>query len=378
MKIKKIGIIAFPLDDLKTGIGRYIYRFLKGLKEYKSDLDITVYIMKSDRKYLNFLPKGWKIEEVKDFYKKNVLNHLWHFLASFRKLKKHDIIYFPAANRRMPLFYYKGYVGLIHDLGEYHFKEKYSILRNILVKNIFKWLSKNFEIIFTVSKSTKSDVEKFYNVDKIFVNYNGIEKNRFYPISYDKAFREISLRYNIKTPFILYVSRLEYPAKNHNFLIKVFEKLKNTLPDLSLIFIGSKWNGWEKIYKRMDKSPYKKDIYHFENIENDKLVYFYNAAKVYIHPSLWEGFGYPVVEAGFCKKCSLVYKISSLTEVVKNEKFTFRNEEECYKKTLELLVNKELNLKMAEEHYQYVQKFTLENHIRRFVESVENYYDKKA
>jgi glycosyltransferase involved in cell wall biosynthesis len=112
------------------------------------------------------------------------------------------------------------------------------------------------------------------------------------------------------------VSRIEHPGKNHARLIEAFNRLKaRTGTPHQLLLIGSPWSRAEEVYEVAAKSPYAKDINFVGFAEGADLPAFYSAADVFVFPSLFEGFGMPILEAmasGTPVTCS---NLSSMPEV---------------------------------------------------------------
>jgi glycosyltransferase involved in cell wall biosynthesis len=108
-------------------------------------------------------------------------------------------------------------------------------------------------------------------------------------------------RYKIDQPFFLYVARLEHPGKNHVSLIEAFNQFKAaTGSDWKLLLAGSDWHGADVIHAMVRQSPWARDISCLGFVPDQELPSFYRAAEALIFPSLFEGFGMPVIEAMAC------------------------------------------------------------------------------
>ena len=120
----------------------------------------------------------------------------------------------------------------------------------------------------------------------------------------------------ISSPFIAYAARIEHPAKNHMDLVRAFEILKreHDVPH-ALLCPGKRWPGSEPLFELIDKSPYK-DAMHFPGLVSpDYIAAMFQAADVAVSPSLYEGFGLPVVEAMACGAPIVVSDIKIFAEV---------------------------------------------------------------
>jgi len=168
--------------------------------------------------------------------------------------------------------------------------------------------------IIAISKSTKNDIVNFFGIPpgKISV---------IYPAA-DKVFKKLKNpdtsvlnRYNTGGEYILSVGTIE-PRKNYPLLINAFGKIKPRYPRLKLVIVGR--TGWksEASYKAREDSPYKQDILFLGRVEDSDLVHIYNQALAFVYPSLFEGFGLPVLEAMSCGLAVIASNTSSLPEVV--------------------------------------------------------------
>jgi glycosyltransferase involved in cell wall biosynthesis len=150
---------------------------------------------------------------------------------------------------------------------------------------------------------------------KITVVHNGLDHERYRPLPEADlaAFRE---RVGARKPYLLYISRLEHPGKNHVRLIEAYERARaaGTL-DAPLLLGGAPWHGAEVIRARVEKSPYAADIHLPGFIDEADLPLWYGAARALVFPSLMEGFGLPVAEALACGTPVLSSDRGSLPEV---------------------------------------------------------------
>ena len=167
------------------------------------------------------------------------------------------------------------------------------------------------------SKNTRDDLVKHCGIpsDRIQVVYNGCNHAQYRVLPTDRVAR-ILQRYHLKPGYILHVGTLE-PRKNIERLIGAFEILVQKMgrSKEQLVLVGSK--GWlcEKIYRRLENSPRKGQIVWCGYVPEEDLPYLYNGAAFLVYPSLYEGFGLPVIEAMACGVPVITSGVSSLPEV---------------------------------------------------------------
>ena len=124
-------------------------------------------------------------------------------------------------------------------------------------------------------------------------------------------------RYNIDSQFILYVGNVE-SRKNVSLLIKSIYKLKKQGIKHKLVIIGARGFGFKQINELVIELKLSDEVIFTGYIPDEDLVKFYNAADLFVFPSLYEGFGLPPLEAMACGCPVIVSNTSSLPEVVGN------------------------------------------------------------
>lgn len=272
------------------------------------------------------LPKeraGWryKILKPKRFWTRITLP-----LALYLAKQKPDLIFSPT--HYIPRFSPKEVkkVVTIFDLSFLHFPE--SFLKKDLwqLKNWTKFSAENADHIITISKFSKQDIIFQYGIDKnkITVAYPGYDENTFHPIEDKARVNKILKKYVIDNNYIIYIGTIQ-PRKNLIRLMEAFAKVvesEHLRGGLNLVIVGKTKGegrqGW--MYEDILQTPQKLGI---ENkvkllgfVPTEDLSYLLSGALAFIQPSLWEGFGIPVVEAMAVGTPVIVSNVSSLPEVV--------------------------------------------------------------
>jgi len=243
----------------------------------------------------------------------------------------------------------KNIILTIHDLAFMRFPQ---FNFDWFVKKYASEVRRNAERakkIIAVSNSTKNDIVEFFKTDpsKIDVIYEAAEEN-FKKLNENKIDRTILKKYRIIKKFILSVGTIE-PRKNYVTLIRAFNLLKNSSSGFNyqLVIIGR--TGWmsEAAYAEYENSPYKKDIIFTGRIPDDELVHIYNMAEVFIYPSIFEGFGLPVIEALQCGLPVTASRTSSIPEIIEAKEFLFNpaDQEDMAKKIKQILTASEVQKK---------------------------------
>jgi glycosyltransferase involved in cell wall biosynthesis len=171
--------------------------------------------------------------------------------------------------------------------------------------------------IIAVSEATKQDSIKMLGVPEKKISVIHEAANPIYrQVPKDEARKVAKEKYKLDKNFILFVSTIE-PRKNLPGLLQAYRRLRDEYKrDEILVLAGSKGWLWEEVYETVDKLNLNKSVAFLGRVPSEDLVYLYNAANLFVHPSFYEGFGLPPLEAMTCGTPVIVSNTSSLPEVV--------------------------------------------------------------
>ncbi|MCA9371371.1 glycosyltransferase family 4 protein [Candidatus Woesebacteria bacterium] len=218
-----------------------------------------------------------------------------------------DIFFAPA--HYSPLYCPIPLVVTIHDLSFFPFPDEF--LKKDLYK-LKKWTEisvRKAQKIITVSKATKKDVMRYYEVEnsKIEVVYNGFQQKKA-----EKSKNDVLKEYRLKkNNYIFYLGTVQ-PRKNILTLIRAIDELRKTHPEMKLVVAGKKGWKYDEIYAEMDKRDYVVAT-GYETWE--AICSLYQSAFCFVLPSLYEGFGIPILEAMSCGAPVIASQTSSLPEI---------------------------------------------------------------
>jgi len=270
------------------------------------------------------------------------------------------------------------YVMTVHDMLEHMSRDRQ--------QNGF-WRSCHFQMtkrvlagaarIFAVSNFTRNEIEKLFEIpsDRVEVVYNAIDE-RFLHGHASAADRDlIARRYQVTYPFLLYAGRIS-AHKNVVRMIEAFSALKTELerdqayPDLKLIIIGDDLSGNPDLRRTVVRSGVQHDVRFLGFVPIEVLRIFYDEAKIFVFPSLYEGFGLPPLEAMVHGTPVVTSNVSSLPEVVGNAAVLVNPENvfEIMRALRRVLMDQALRDRMKERGYQQAAKFSWETSVRRILE----------
>lgn len=297
----KIGINVQLSIGEKTGIGNYIYYLTKALENVDP---INQYCYFTYQKYLS--QGSW-------------LRILWEQFILPRDIKNEgaDVIHLPDYALPIMDWSSRPYIITVHDLAFILYPETFSKGKLLTKLLLIKPSLAKARMIIAVSENTKKDLIDVYKVpaEKIRVVYNGVDVEQFKPLEKSGVNRRLK-ELNLTPGYILYVGTLE-PRKNVPALIKAYKLLKEKYNIKERLVIGG-GKGWlyDDIFKLVSELELIDDIVFTGYVKAQDLPYLYNGAKVFVYPSLYEGFGLPPIEAMACGVPVVTGNVSSLPEVV--------------------------------------------------------------
>jgi len=229
-------------------------------------------------------------------------------------------------------------------------------LRTLLPKSI-----KNADMIIAVSENTKKDIINCFNIssDKIQVVYEGVDD--FFKIINDKGrLEQVRKKYNISKDFILNVSMIT-PRKNLITLIKAFKLLRDSKNiKCQLVIAGGKGWWYEDVFKTVSALRLEDEVIFTGYVPDEDLLYLYNAATLFAYPSLYEGFGLPILEAMSCGCPVVASNVSSIPEVCEDAALMInpKDVEELSQAMYKLIIEGSLRQMLIKKGLERVKQFS--------------------
>jgi glycosyltransferase involved in cell wall biosynthesis len=324
----KIGISAFAGDSGKSGISQYMINILGRLPDLSDEDEYVLFMSESDLEFFDTKHSRVRIVTQPDWVGHPLVNILWHLLILPVLLHRHgcDCVYMPAGNRRLSFWYGCPSVGTVHDLSQLHVAGKYDPLRMLYIRKVLPRLMRRLTHVISVSQATRKDLMSHVRLEpgRIDVVYNGADLTRFQAMDKSRARAHVREKYAVDGPYILYTSRLEHPGKNHVRLLEAFASLKRDrgLPH-RLVCAGSAWYGAETIYSTARELGIEQDVFFPGFVPNSDLPALYAGADLFVFPSLFEGFGIPLLEAMASGTPVCASNVASIPEVVRDAGLMF-------------------------------------------------------
>ncbi len=304
----------------KVGIGEYAYELLRQFERFKTqDLRFRIYLKSKPRPEMPKAREGWEYRIIGP-------KKMWtQFALPFSLLldkKRPDVFFSPS--HYAPRFSPVPTAISIMDLSYIHFPELFTKHDLYQLVNWTKYSAKNARKIFTISNFSRDDIIKIYKKlpSDVVTTYLGIretENLKHKTVSMD----ELNKKFGITKPYILFVGTIQ-PRKNIAKLIEAFSILINANKysestriekDLDLVVVGKKGWLWEEILAAPEKFKIADRVKFLDFVGNEDLPVLYKNALCFTLPSLYEGFGLPVLEAMKFGCPTVISNVSSLPEV---------------------------------------------------------------
>ena len=323
----RIGVSTFVMQGGKSGVASYIRALAKYLQLEDQTNEYELLIARDEEHFIPLSNERFSKQLFASWIKHPVANIAWHnsvFPLSSRA-SSYDVLHIPSY-RRIPVVKRSKIVATVHDLATFAIDTKYDSARMFFNRKIVPTMIRSADHIIAVSQYTKEDIVRIvgYPEERISVIYSGIDRGTFKPVAKAEAQAKLAEEHDLQQPFFTYVSRLEHPAKNHVRLIEAFEAFKDNCDSPhQLVFSGADWNGADDIRARAKASKVADDIIFLGFAPLSSLPLLYSGCDLMIYPSIFEGFGFPIIEALACGAPVICSNTSSMKEIAGDLVATF-------------------------------------------------------
>lgn len=316
----RILVSFFGCDGGKSGVGQYAIQLMRELPHAAPDMEFVAVTSPGEEPLFAGETKSVRTMAVESSDRKSMKNLVWQQWAMPRLAAKSgsDLLFIPAGNRRMPYWTPCPRVGTFHDFAILHMSGKYDRLHTLYNRRVLPALVRRLNMVISISEFTKRDLVEHIGMpeERIVVIPHAADASCYYPRDKEESGWRVAERYGIQPPYLVYISRIEHPAKNHVRLIRAFTRLKEKehVPH-QLVLAGADWHGAEAVKQAADASSASKDIVFTGFAPQATIPDLYCGADALVFPSLFEGFGMPVLEAMACGIPVVCSDAASIPEV---------------------------------------------------------------
>jgi glycosyltransferase involved in cell wall biosynthesis len=344
-----------------TGLGNHARILLNALMRDYPENEYLLFAPKAKDEFFHQLNGDFKLLFPETKFQ-NAFHPLWRSLGLTKTVLRERCDIFHGISNELPFNIHRAGIKTIvtiHDLIFLKHTEQYPWFDRQVYTLKTKYAAKHADKIIAVSNETKRDLVEIYGVqpERITVIYPSIDERFYHPQAADKA-ASVTKRYNLPPKYILNVGSF-YTRKNQIQLIEAFDRIKNDIGE-NLVLAGGGGNILPAVKKLIADKNLEGRVQIISNISNDDLPAVYQSATIFVFPSLFEGFGAPVLEALFSKVPVIATKSGAIKEAAGSASLFInpRSAEDIADKILLVLKDNALRNKMIESGYTHAQTMT--------------------
>ena len=308
----KIAINALGPSKVKAGIGNYLANLISELSIIDKENRYIIFASSNNILFYRNENKNFKIVDIGFWANNKLLRILWEQLILPLHVVdyKADILFSPGFV--CPLVKTSKNVTVIHDMTFFSHPYVHTFFKRIYFPFMIKQAVKKSEKIIAVSNNTRKEIIKYTHIAEEKIAVTLLAANKFPVAEIADEKKLLKEKYGIDSDYLLFVGMIE-PRKNIRLIIDSFNKIEDD--NLKLVIVGQK--GWmtEELFERIGADNLEKRVIFTGFVPDEELSVFYKNARTFLYPSLYEGFGIPVLEA-MSEGCPVITSnISSLPEV---------------------------------------------------------------
>lgn len=356
----RIGLgLIFLVPDKLGGIETYCRGLISGLAEIDQSNEYILFANRENFHTWKTLPSNFKVYECPVYGGQKVSRTLFELFKFNSLLDTLGIeVYHSLASTIPPKTSKRKVLVTIHDIIFKKFPQEFGLIQRLVASTMFYYSATHADRIIVDSNFTKNDIIEEYKIssEKITVSYLDSAK---LDAGLDNS-KDVLTKYKIDSPYLLSVSST-YHHKNFVGLLKAFSILKSKykIPH-KLVCTGLKMAGHEEFMDNLELNEYKDDIIYAGYVNRTELFHLYSQADVFVFPSLYEGFGIPVLEAmkiGTPVACS---NLTSIPEVAGDAAALFDpyNVESMVESIHQILINQNYKLELIQKGKQRASTFS--------------------
>ena len=352
-----IGFEAKRVFHNKTGLGNYSRDLVRVLATYFPEHHYFLYNPKKYKKTL-FVSNNTNVFEKNPVSKFNQkFKNIWRQKTVVKDLVKDKVTIFHGLSGELPSgLEKKGIksVVTIHDLIFVRYPNLYSFFDRKIHFYKFKKAAERADLVIAISEQTKKDIISYLHIDanKIRVVYQGCQ-DVFKKKYSDSEKKQVTEKFNLPETFVLNVGTIE-ERKNALTIVKAIKNL-----EVHLVLIGKQTDYTQKIHQYISENKLENRVHFLKGLSSEELAITYQLASVFVYPSIFEGFGIPIIEALYSKTPVITNKTGVFSEAAGPNSLYIEpfDVEDLSKKISKVLNDSSLSTKMKEEGLKFAQQF---------------------
>jgi len=308
----KVGIDIHSIGSHKGGNETYYRELIKELADVGSDHDFLLYYTHAETAQQVPAHHRFTLKRL------SPANPLLRIPVGIPQRASADRLDLYHAQFIVPPFLRCKTVTSIFDIAYERVPDLFHPAQRAWLKVLIPWSARRADHILTLSEHSKKDIVEAYGIaeDKITVTHLAAS-DAFVPYNKEKSRERLAQRYGIEGEFILYLGRLQ-ARKNLARLVEAYALVRKAGFAQTLVIAGKRDFLFEPVQARIKELTLEEHVLLPGYVHAEDVPIFYSAAEVFVYPSLYEGFGLPVIEAMSCGVPVITSRGSSLEEVAGN------------------------------------------------------------
>jgi glycosyltransferase involved in cell wall biosynthesis len=368
-------LMSFGASYRNAGMSRFAYKLLDGLSRVESDVDFTAFINGAERKDAasSDVGRAGRIQLIAAGADTSgpVRRIAWEQFTLPGQLRRLRADVFHGPTNVLPRTVPRASVVTIHDIAFIRHPEFYRPTRRYYQRFLTRRSARAATLVVTVSEHTKRDLVEFFRINpgKIQVIHPSIAPD------FQPAAPEVIARFRAKKGlperFLLYLGTLE-PRKNLATLVTAYARLRSHMgaDTPPLVLAGAKGWYYESLFQRVRELGLERDVTFVGFVSSEEQPLWYASAALFVYPSLYEGFGAPIVEALGCGTPTITSTTSSMPEAAGSLARLVEpdNAEELATAMYDTLYDDALRARTQVEGPQWARQFSLERMARQYID----------
>lgn len=312
----RVGLDGFPLASSRTGVGHYTFELAHALALLAPDDSFELISpLPFDQAILAQLAHDCPAN-LATVNPRATMSRRWWAMGLPLYLRRTSLDLFHGTNYDVPLWNRRRSVATIHDLSILLYPQNHEEHLVRRARRRLPLMARAATMVITPSESVKREVCDYLHTkpDKVAVTPEA-PRRTFRPLPYYETL-EIRKRLGVEEEFILFVGTIE-PRKNLLTLVRAFDEvLRHSSISPQLVIAGGE--GWlmEEFFSFVEKSGARERLRFTGYIEDQELRALYSSCRICVYPSLYEGFGLPLLEAMACGAPVVTSNVSAIVETV--------------------------------------------------------------
>jgi glycosyltransferase involved in cell wall biosynthesis len=358
-KSMRIGLDGQPLVRPKTGVGHYTLELARALATLRPDDSFE--LIAPDTIPASIIRETETIPNLRIVsVKANVLMRRWSSIGLPRYIRRARLDLFHGTNYQLPLMNAKRNVLTVHDLSVFTHPDTHDVRFARRARRRLPIMLGAASHVITPTEAIKDEVTARFNLDPLRITVTPeAPRNSFFQMRREDT-AAVRQRLGIENDFILFVGTIE-PRKNLQTLLRAFERISRMRDRrLQLVLAGAE--GWlpDDFDRLVRASEFRERIRLTGYLSDEELRALYSSCKVFVYPSLYEGFGLPPLEAMACGAPVVASRIAAHEETLKDKARLVEPLDELAlaKVFVEFLEDEKARKSLAEAGLAYVANFS--------------------